>query len=162
MAAAALSRRKWVCRWVTSAVTIDDDRDHLYRIRRFSVLLRTIVDTYGGVNYSSHIIEVRQTPTFKVWFEKLADRRAIERIAQRLVRLEAGLLGDVKSIGGGVSELRVDYGPGYRVYFTQRGKLIVILLCGGDKGTQVRDIKTAKSLAASLKEEGNGNRNPAV
>jgi putative addiction module killer protein len=95
------------------------------------------------------MIEIRQTPTFK---EGLKDRRAVERIAQRLVRVEAGLFGDVKPVGEGVGELRIDFGPGYRVYFTQRGKLLVILLAGGDKRTQSKDVKTAKALAANLKE----------
>ncbi len=69
------------------------------------------------------------------------------------MRLEAGLFGDAKPIGEGISELRVNYGPGYRGYFAQRGKVVVILLCDGDKGSQSRDIKTAKTLAADLKEQ---------
>lgn len=96
------------------------------------------------------MIEIRQTTAFRDWLDGLADRRATERIAQRFVRLQAGLFGDVKSVGGGVSELRVDHGPGYRVYFVRRGKTIVILLCGGDKHSQPRDIKTAKALAAEI------------
>ncbi len=91
------------------------------------------------------MIEVRQTPIFREWLDELADRRAAERIAQRIVRLQAGLLGDVKSVGDGLSELRVDYGPGYRVYFAQRRQILVILLCGGDKKSQKRDIKTCES-----------------
>ncbi len=96
--------------------------------------------------------EVRQTSIFRAWLDGLADRRAVERIAQRLVRLQAGLVGDVKSVGGGISELRVDYGPGYRVYFVQRGKVLVILLCGGDKRSQSRDIARARTLAAELED----------
>jgi putative addiction module killer protein len=102
------------------------------------------------------MIEIRQTPRFRAWLENLADRRAVERIAQRLVRIEAGLFGDAKPVGSGVSELRIDYGPGYRVYFVQRGGVLVILLCGGDKRTQARDIKAARAMAAELTEQDNG------
>ncbi|MGO4872998.1 MAG: type II toxin-antitoxin system RelE/ParE family toxin [Roseiarcus sp.] len=98
------------------------------------------------------MIEVRQTAVFRDWLDSLTDERASERIAQRLVRLQAGLFGDVRSVGGGVSELRVDYGPGYRVYFARRGRTIVVLLCGGDKRTQARDIKAAKVMAAEIKD----------
>jgi putative addiction module killer protein len=84
--------------------------------------------------------------------DNLGDRRAAERIAQRLVRLQAGLLGDVKPVGAGIIELRVDHGPGYRVYFMPRGRTVVVLLCGGDKRTQTRDIKIAKAMAAEIKE----------
>jgi putative addiction module killer protein len=81
------------------------------------------------------------------------DQRAAIRIAQRIVRLQAGLVGDVKPVGGGISELRVDYGPGYRVYFVRRGQVLIILLCGGDKRSQRRDIARAKILAAELEVE---------
>jgi putative addiction module killer protein len=84
--------------------------------------------------------------------DNLGDRRAAERIAQRLVRLQAGLLGDVKPVGAGISELRVDHGPGYRVYFMPRGRTVVVLLCGGDKRTQTGDSKIAKAMAAEIKE----------
>ena len=87
-----------------------------------------------------------------MWLDDLADRRAVERIARRIVRLQAGLMGDVKPVAGGVSELRVDYGPGYRMYFVQRGRLLIVLPCGGDKGSQRRDIARAKTLAAELEE----------
>jgi putative addiction module killer protein len=97
--------------------------------------------------------EIRQTREFARWLDDLADSRAAARIAQRLVRLEAGLLGDVKPIGGGVSELRVDYGPGYRLYFTQPGRTLIVLLCGGDKRQQDRDIALAKALAKGLKDD---------
>ena len=82
----------------------------------------------------------------------MRDRRAVERIAMRIVRLEAGLFGDVKPGGGGVSENRIDYGPGYRIYFSLRGNFLVILLCGGDKSTQDKDTKAAKALSAGLRE----------
>lgn len=97
--------------------------------------------------------EVRQTPIFRKWFDDLADRRAVERIAQRIVRLQSGLIGDAKPVGGGVSELRIDYGPGYRVYFVQRGAVLIILLCGGDKRSQSRDIVRARTLAEELEDD---------
>ncbi|MEO7027198.1 MAG: type II toxin-antitoxin system RelE/ParE family toxin [Caulobacteraceae bacterium] len=96
--------------------------------------------------------EVRQTPIFREWLESLSDRRAVERIAQRIVRVESGLMGDVKAVGDGVSELRVDHGPGYRVYFVRRGAMLVLLLCGGDKRSQQRDIRRAIALAAQLED----------
>lgn len=98
------------------------------------------------------MFEVRQTETFSKWLAGLSDNRAAERIAQRIVRLQSGLIGDVKPVGQGISELRVDHGPGYRVYFVQRGRTLIILLCGGDKRTQRRDIAEAKALAASLED----------
>jgi putative addiction module killer protein len=96
------------------------------------------------------MVEVRQTDLFKDWFAGLGDANARRRIAQRIVRLQSGLLGDAKPVGEGVSELRIDYGPGYRLYFVRRGTDIVILLCGGDKRTQARDIGRAKTLAAEV------------
>ncbi len=96
------------------------------------------------------MIEVRQTAVFREWLDSLMDRRAAERIAQRIVRLQAGLTGDVKPVGEGVSELRIDYGPGYRLYFVQRGRVLIVLLCGGDKRSQRRDVARAKTLAAEL------------
>ncbi|WP_407050434.1 type II toxin-antitoxin system RelE/ParE family toxin [Methyloraptor flagellatus] len=96
------------------------------------------------------MIEVRQTSVFEAWFRALRDLDARRRIAMRIVRLEAGLFGDAKSIGDGVSELRIDCGPGYRLYFVRQGSTVVVLLCGGDKGSQDRDIRRAKSLAAEL------------
>lgn len=98
------------------------------------------------------MFEVRQTGLFAAWLEGLTDRRAAERIAQRIVCLQSGLLGDVKPVGGGLSELRVDHGPGYRVYFVQRGRVLIVLLCGGDKRSQQRDIERAKALAADLED----------
>jgi putative addiction module killer protein len=94
--------------------------------------------------------EVRQTETYVRWFDKLRDREARARINVRIRRLSLGNPGDVKPVGEGVSELRVDYGPGYRVYFKQLGDKIVILLAGGDKRTQQQDIQTALKLAHSL------------
>jgi putative addiction module killer protein len=96
------------------------------------------------------MVEVRQTDLFKDWFAGLGDANARRRIAQRIVRLQSGLLGDVKPVGEGVSELRIDYGPGYRLYFVRRGTELIILICGGDKHTQDRDISRAKTLAAEV------------
>ena len=95
------------------------------------------------------MIEIQQTAHFSKWYLALKDRRAAERIALRLVRLHSGLFGDVKFFDG-IGELRVDYGPGYRVYFVQRGDVLVILLCGGDKSTQRRDIARALDMAKEV------------
>ncbi len=93
------------------------------------------------------MFEIRQTATFLNWHRKLRDRRAAARITSRIERLANNYMGVVKSVGDGVSELRIDYGPGYRIYFTRRGQAIYLLPCGGDKSTQTTDIKTAKRLA---------------
>jgi putative addiction module killer protein len=92
-------------------------------------------------------MEVKQTETFRLWESKLKDRRARSIIAARLMRLAEGLAGDVAPVGDSVSELRIHYGPGYRIYFQHRGAEIIVLLCGGDKGSQSRDIADAKKLA---------------
>lgn len=94
--------------------------------------------------------EVRKTPEFQKWLDGLKDDRAYARIETRIFRLTLGLSGDVKPVGQGVSELRIDYGPGYRVYFCKRGASLIILLAGGDKSTQEKDIRTALKLASSL------------
>jgi putative addiction module killer protein len=96
------------------------------------------------------MIEVRQTAVFREWLNGLPDQVAVRRIAQRIARLSSGLYGDVKPVGDGVSELRVDHGPGYRLYFVQQGRVLILLLCGGDKKTQNRDIKTAKAMLKLL------------
>ncbi|KQT07207.1 MAG: type II toxin-antitoxin system RelE/ParE family toxin [Bradyrhizobium sp.] len=96
------------------------------------------------------MLEVRQTDTFASWLRALKDANAVARIAARIRRLELGNLGDVKPVGEGVSELRIDYGPGYRIYFIQQGNTVVILLCGGDKRTQNKDIRTAKRMAKEV------------
>ncbi len=93
------------------------------------------------------MIEVRQTDLFANWLRKLRDEQARARIQIRIRRLSLGNFGDVKPVGEGVSELRIDYGPGYRVYFQQIGSLLVLLLVGGDKTTQDADIAKAKKLA---------------
>jgi len=90
------------------------------------------------------------TATFEAWIDGLRDRRGAAKIYTRLARLEAGHFGDCKSVGGDVVELRVHFGPGYRVYFTRRGEEIVILLCGGDKDSQRRDVERAREIAALL------------
>jgi len=96
------------------------------------------------------MMEVRKTAAFSDWMANLRDQRARARIAARIDRLAFGNPGDVASVGEGVSELRIHSGPGYRVYFVRRGETPVVLLCGGDKSTQTRDIKIAKRLAANL------------
>ena len=96
------------------------------------------------------MIEVRQTQVFREWLAALRDRRAALKIGARLNRLEIGNFGDVKPVGEGVSELRINYGPGYRVYIVQRGSVLVVVLCGGDKSAQGRDIERAKVLARDL------------
>jgi putative addiction module killer protein len=96
------------------------------------------------------MVEFRQTETFRRWRTRLKDERARVLIASRLDRLAFGNAGDVGPVGQGISELRIDHGPGYRVYFQRRGDAIVLLLCGGDKSTQTKDIKTAKRLAKEL------------
>ncbi len=97
-------------------------------------------------------MEIRQTAQYRRWFDRLRDRRARARIDVRLRRLSIGHFGDVKSIGGGLSELRIDYGPGYRVYLAQRGASVVLLLIGGDKSRQQDDIAAARDLLAQLEE----------
>jgi putative addiction module killer protein len=96
------------------------------------------------------VIEVRLTAAFAEWLAALRDRRAAARVAERLRRIALGNAGDVKALGEGLSELRIDYGPGYRVYFTQRGKVLIIVLRGGDKTSQERDIARAKFLAKEI------------
>jgi putative addiction module killer protein len=96
------------------------------------------------------MVEIRQTETYVQWFRALRDRQAKTRIDIRIRRLSVGNPGDVKPVGKGVSELRIDYGPGYRVYFIQRGDVLIVLLAGGDKRTQDRDIQTALALAEEL------------
>jgi|TARA_R110000796_G_C14544578_1_gene433271 putative addiction module killer protein len=95
--------------------------------------------------------ELIRSATFDRWLSELRDRRAVSRIAARLDRLVSGNPGDAQPVGDGVSELRINYGPGYRVYFIQRGPVLIILLCGGDKSSQDRDIKQAKVLAEQWK-----------
>jgi putative addiction module killer protein len=96
------------------------------------------------------MFEVRQTTRFAAWLLGLRDERAMARILKRLDRAREGNLGDVAPVGEGVSEMRIFYGPGYRVYFVQRGSELIVLLCGGDKSTQRSDIDEAKAMAKEL------------
>jgi putative addiction module killer protein len=98
------------------------------------------------------MIQFKQTETFRKWRLRLKDERARALIASRLDRLAFGNAGDVKPVGQRISELRIDYGPGYRIYYLKRGSTVIILLCGGDKSTQTKDIKTAKRLADEWSE----------
>jgi putative addiction module killer protein len=95
-------------------------------------------------------LEVRQTEVYARWFARLRDRRARARVAARIRRLSLGNPGDVKAVGQGVLEMRIDYGPGYRIYFVHRDRTVVILLAGGDKRSQDRDIRLAHELARNL------------
>ena len=96
------------------------------------------------------MIEIRRTEAFTVWIDGLRDRGARAIIGRRLERCSRGVFGDVKPVGSGVTEMRIDHGPGYRVYFVQRGSEVVILLCGGDKASQKRDIIKARELAEDV------------
>ena len=96
------------------------------------------------------MFEIRKTKTFAKWLNGLRDMRARARVQVRIERLGTGNVGDAKSVGEGVSEMRIDYGPGYRVYFTKRGSEVIVLLAGGDKRIQDADIRTALRLARSL------------
>lgn len=98
------------------------------------------------------MIEIRKTDVFAEWLDGLRDIRARARIQARIGRLAAGNPGDVEPVGEGVSELRINYGPGYRVYFRQRGQELIVLLAGGDKSSQAKDIKAALRLARNLSE----------
>jgi putative addiction module killer protein len=98
------------------------------------------------------MIGVRKTQTFSDWMAGLRDHRARGKIAARIDRLALGNPGDVGPVGEGVSELRIHYGPGYRVYFVKRARTLIVLLCGGDKSTQTKDIKAARALAANLED----------
>ncbi len=98
------------------------------------------------------MLEIKQTEAFRKWRTRLKDERARALIASRLDRLAFGHAGDAEPVGQGISELRIHHGPGYRVYFQKRGDTIIVLLCGGDKSTQVKDIETAKRLADEWSE----------
>lgn len=129
---------------------ISQPRNHLLQRKQqgFENLLQ--FDRRKTVNYSLHMIEVRQTGLFSRWLRELRDHNARARIVTRIRRMELGNPGDVKPVGEGVSEARISYGPGYRLYFIQQGEEIIILLCGGDKASQSKDILAAKQMAREL------------
>lgn len=102
------------------------------------------------------MIEIKQTDVFRKWRMRLKDERARALIASRLDRLAFGHVGDAEPVGQGVSELRIHYGAGYRVYFQKRCDIMIVLLCGGDKSTQAKDIKAAKRMAAEWSERNDG------
>ena len=108
----------------------------------------------GNVSHGIHsgMFQIQQTNAYAKWFAGLRDRVARARIDIRIRRLSLGNAGDTKPVGEGVSELRIDHGPGYRLYFIRRGEVVIVLLAGGDKSTQDKDIRTAKALAKDLKE----------
>ncbi|MCK1684140.1 type II toxin-antitoxin system RelE/ParE family toxin [Bradyrhizobium sp. 147] len=110
------------------------------------------LDVQKNVVYKLQAVDLKQTETFRKWRSRLRDERARAVIASRLDRLAQGHAGDVEPVGDGVSELRIHYGPGYRIYFQKRGNTIIVLLCGGDKSTQAKDIKAAKRLAEMWSE----------
>jgi putative addiction module killer protein len=98
------------------------------------------------------MLELKQTETFRLWRTRIKDERVRGIIASRLDRLAFGHAGDVRPVGESVSELRIDYGPGFRIYFQRRGQTVILLLCGGDKSTQAKDIQNAKVLARNWSE----------
>jgi putative addiction module killer protein len=102
------------------------------------------------LGYNADVVTIRKTDRFAKWLDGLADIRAKARVMVRIERLAMGNPGDVKPVGEGVSELRIDYGPGYRVYYKQIGDVVIVLLAGGDKQTQAKDIRTALHLAKAL------------
>lgn len=99
------------------------------------------------ISYNTIMFTILRSATFDRWLRRLRDRQAINRIVARLLAVESGHLGDVRSVGDGVSEMRVHHGPGYRIYFITRGAEVIVLLCGGDKDSQRRDIERAKRMA---------------
>lgn len=112
-----------------------------------------MIDKSPAVLHKGHAFELAETSVFSEWLGSLRDRRAMAKVLDRLKRASNGNFGDCKSVKGGVSEMRIDYGPGYRVYFFQRGKELVILLCGGDKRTQDADIAQAKRLKEEIEQQ---------
>ena len=109
-----------------------------------------VVDGLSFMEDNAVVIEIRQTDQFSAWFKGLRDRKARSRILVRVDRLALGHAGDARPVGEGVSELRIDHGPGYRVYFVRQGTALIVLLAGGDKRTQDRDIRDAQTLAHKL------------
>ncbi|HWK40495.1 MAG TPA: type II toxin-antitoxin system RelE/ParE family toxin [Croceibacterium sp.] len=112
------------------------------------------IDNFYPVLHIGHAFQLAETSAFHRWLGSLSDRRAKARILDRLKRASNGNFGDVTPVGSGVSEMRIDYGPGYRVYFFRRGKELVILLCGGDKKTQRTDIASAVRMKDEIERRG--------
>ena len=110
------------------------------------MLLHALHVVYG-ISYNALMYTVLRSATFDRWLDGLTDRQAVNRIVARLLAAEDGHLGDVSPVGGGVSEMRIQQGPGYRVYFITRGAELIVLLCGGDKDSQQRDIERARRMA---------------
>ena len=109
------------------------------------------LDKMSVIPYNITMFKIIQSRTFREWLSKLRDRRATDRIAVRLHRAAEGNLGDAKPLGSGLYEMRIDYGPGYRLYFVREGRAVIVLLCGGDKGSQQRNIRQARRMAARRK-----------
>ena len=112
------------------------------------------LESSSSVLHKGHAFQLAETDTFHHWLGSLSDRRAKARIIDRTKRASNGNFGDAKAVGSGVSEMRIDYGPGYRVYFFRRGKELVILLCGGDKKSQQTDIAQAVRMKEEIERSG--------
>lgn len=106
-----------------------------------------------GISYNVAMYTILRSSTFDRWLGRLRDRQAVDRIVARLLAAEDGHLGDVRSVGGGVSEMRIQYGPGYSVYFIMQGAELIVLLCGGDKDSQQRDIERARRMATQWRNQ---------
>ena len=105
-----------------------------------------------GISYKAVLFTILRSATFDRWLGRLRDRQAVNRIVARLLAAEDGHLGDVRSVGGGVTEMRIQHGPGYRIYFITRSAELIVLLCGGDKESQRRDIERAKKMATEWRD----------
>jgi putative addiction module killer protein len=121
-------------------------------VPRNSPACRPLIDKNGSVAYTLQMPTIKRTDEFSSWLRDLRDIRARAKVLARIDRLSLGNPGDVAPVGDGISEMRIHYGPGYRVYYVQRGEEIVVLLCGGDKSSQVSDIRAAKKLANELED----------
>ena len=105
-----------------------------------------------GISYNAVMFTILRSATFDRWLGRLRDRQAVNRIVARLLAAEDGHLGDVRTVGGGVTEMRIQHGPGYRIYFITRSAELIVLLCGGDKDGQRRDIERAKKMATEWRD----------
>ncbi len=115
-------------------------------------MLSKPLDNVYAVAYTIGVIKILETPVFSRWFDRLRDQRAVDRITVRLIAVRQGHFGDTRSVGDGVFEMRIHYRPGYRLYFIREGDTVVVLLCGGDKSSQRRDIRRAKRVAKEWEE----------